>query len=315
MTARLPDILIGGTEKGGTTWLQDVMAAHPDLYFPDVKELHFFNAFDSNLNRLDAYERLGLEGYAKTFATARQDQLIGEATPLYLSDPEAPARIANALPHARVIFLLRDPVSRAWSHYRMAHAKQHVTEPLETLIDAYDERFFERGFYAKHLARWLKLMGPNQCLIAFYEDVAKDPAQVLVQIADWLDISPYPFLEADPERRRNAATGYKSPGFYNASVKLSRRLRSFPITRPIVQGLKAAGVYDALKSANRQEAEALTLAPETEARLTDIFREDASRLPGLLGETPPWPRYFSRTTEPAISAPKDPAQPEPQATD
>ena len=109
-----PDFLIIGAEKAGTTWLHDVLRAHPDLFLPDTKELHFFNRFDSNGREIDTYARRGLDWYQRHFEAAERGKPAGEATPLYLCDPAAPRRIRRTLPEARFIVLLRDPVSRTW---------------------------------------------------------------------------------------------------------------------------------------------------------------------------------------------------------
>ena len=287
----LPHFLVIGAEKGGTTWLHDVLRHHPDLYLPDVKEVHFFNRFDSNGREIDNFRGRGLAWYERHFEAARPGQLAGEATPMYLCDPEAPARIAETLPDARFIVMLREPVSRALSHYRMARSKKHTNSDLGTLIRDEDARFLGRGLYARQLERWFALFPRDRFLILFFDDVAARPQELLRRVADWLGLDPAPLLAARPEERRNAATGYRSAALHNTSVRIARGLRNFPVTRGLAGALKSRGLYNAVRRANTSAPPRLEL-PEADRRAVEAYyREDLAALAALLeGETPTWAR-------------------------
>ena len=117
---RLPDFLILGEMKCGSTTLWQLLSKHPRIFFPDEKELHFFNA------RPD--RPLSASDYERCFASSDSDHLLGEATPNYLFDEDASVRIHRTIPEARLIAILRDPVMRAWSHYW--HNVRRGREPL-----------------------------------------------------------------------------------------------------------------------------------------------------------------------------------------
>jgi hypothetical protein len=286
----LPSFLIIGAEKAGTTWLHDVLRAHPGVFLPDVKEVHCFNRFDSNGREIDNFNRRGLDWYERQFASAEPGMPAGEATPMYLCDPEAPARIRQTLPDARFIVILRDPVSRAWSHYRMARAKRHIDADLDTLIDTADARFLGRGLYGQQLARWFDLFPRDRFLVLFFEEVMAHPQPALERIADWLGVEAGPFLRARPEESRNAASGYRSPALYNSSVRAARALRNFPLTRGLAASLKASGLYDAIKRANRGAPPELTMTDAQRDALTRYYRDDVKGLARLLGlPSLPWP--------------------------
>lgn len=286
-----PDFLIIGAEKAGTTWLYDVLRSHPDVFLPDTKELHFFNRLDSNGRGLSNYETKGPAWYERQFADARPDQLLGEATPLYLCDPAAPGRIQQALPKTRFIVLLRNPVSRTWSHFRMARAKGHLADDLDCAIRRRDPNILGRGLYAQQLDLWMSLFPRDRFLIRFFEDLAVDPQLVLSDVSAWLGISSVPLLSADPQKPRNPATGYRSAALHNASVRGARALRSFPPTRGLAKRMKAAGLYDVVKSANRKAAIGDHLTARQQADLTAFFKSDVARLVSDHGLMPPWPEF------------------------
>jgi hypothetical protein len=148
---RLPDFLICGAQKAGTTALTFYLRNHPGIFIPWKKELHFFDA-DFNFNK-------GLDFYTRQFAGASQAQVTGEGTPIYMYLNKIPGRIAPALPGIKLIFILRNPVDRAWSHYwdSVKRGKEEMSfehainlEEDRIIKDEVSKRFFsylDRGKY------------------------------------------------------------------------------------------------------------------------------------------------------------------------
>lgn len=296
-----PDFLVIGAEKAGTTWLYEVLRSHPQIFLPDAKELHFFNSMDSNGRRNDRFEN-GLVWYENHFATAPKGAICGEATPMYLCDPLAPSRIHQLCPSARLIVILRNPISRAWSHFRMARAKGHITESLDRLIAEQDPRILGRGLYARQLAHWFALFPRNQFSIHFFEDIVSRPRPTLSRIASWLNVDPEPLMSANLQGRRNAATGYRSASLYNASVYGARALRDFRLTRALAGGMKAAGFYDVVKRANRAPPPNLVLTSAQHAALREFYSADVARLTQVYGLHPPWSEEFGTCANPVAMA-------------
>ncbi|HUE84637.1 MAG TPA: sulfotransferase [Vicinamibacterales bacterium] len=125
---KLPTFLIGGAQKSGTTTLHHYLSAHPDIFIPRrPQELHFFD-FDPNYVR-------GVHWYASHFTSATPaHRAIGQTSPLYLYAPDAPERIAALLPDVKLIFIRRNPVDRAFSHYWHAIKKGRKTLDFETAL-------------------------------------------------------------------------------------------------------------------------------------------------------------------------------------
>lgn len=178
----LPEFLIIGAQRCGTTSLYRYLAAHPSVRAATGKELQFFSL----------HHRRGSRWYRGHFPVRPPGVLSFEASPYYLFDPEAPARAAALLPDARFIALLRDPVERAYSHY--LHSRSYGVEPLSfaDALDAEPERlasgghrarrqysYVARGRYAEQIARWHEHIAPERLLILRTEELSASYGRVL----------------------------------------------------------------------------------------------------------------------------------------
>lgn len=184
---RLPTFLIIGSQKSGTSWLHNALAQHPEVVVSTPKELQFFN----NLGR---YSR-GLDWYAEHFHPSDKTRAIGESTPSFntvdmLEDrPDerrdmVPQRIHDAIPDARLILILRDPVERAVSAY-YHFLRKGVWPNWPSLSEVGDKRaIVTEGFYDVHLARWFEVFDREQFRIFIYEDVFRDDASRTSMVRD-----------------------------------------------------------------------------------------------------------------------------------
>jgi hypothetical protein len=212
---QLPDFLIIGTKRGGTTSLWNYLIQHPLVprLFPawNTKTSHYF---EENWHR-------GEQWYRSHFPTDRRRQAMerrhgappraGEAAPLYMFHPLAPARVHDLMPQARLIVLLRDPVERAYSHWKerrtegkeplgfaeaLAAENDRTAGEREKLIadpnlfsEAYDWHTYRaRGRYLEHLSPWLDLFPREQLLILPSESLYRDPAGTYAGVLQFLDL-------------------------------------------------------------------------------------------------------------------------------
>ena len=189
--------LVAGAQKAGTTALFDYLSEIPALELPAVKEAHFFDDED----KVDWAAPI----YAPYHALFRHpDRLWGEATPIYLYWPNALERIRIYNPAMKLILLFRDPVERAWSHWKMEYARGKETEPFGWCIREGRARmaegtpypgfhrvysYVERGFYGRQLARALRLFPREQILVLSSEELKRDPASTLAMICRFLNIT------------------------------------------------------------------------------------------------------------------------------
>lgn len=185
---RVPDFLIVGAMRAGTTSLTRYLATHPQIFMSAMKEVHFF---DRQFDR-------GLQWYTEHFAPARPGHLAGESTPMYSYAPDAVKRMAETVPDARLIMLLRNPVDRAYSHY--CHNIQRrrddldfleavLEEPLRlALPDGHRFAYIDRSRYASHLDRLLTEYPPSALHVELFEDLVRTPQRVFVRICEFLGV-------------------------------------------------------------------------------------------------------------------------------
>lgn len=204
----LPDFLGIGCVRAGSTWLHNLLDAHPDVYVPQRrKEIHFFLTPN--------YEK-GLRWYGKFFpraAEAHTYKAIGEIGPGYLYRPECIDRIAAVPSIDRFLVMLRDPVERAYSQYRWQ--MRYHSRPLSLWqYVAKETRILEEGLYAKYLQRWIETFGRHRFLILMLEQVRKDAAGARRQVADFLGLDPDRFPSEAGVRAINHSDSVARPALY-----------------------------------------------------------------------------------------------------
>ncbi|MEZ4774711.1 MAG: sulfotransferase domain-containing protein [Bacteroidia bacterium] len=214
----LPNFLIIGAPRAGTTWIQKNLIQHPDIYMPSKKEIHFFDRF---------YEE-GIGYYENYFEGVSGQTAIGEATPAYLHRENVPQRIYDHLGPIRMIVTLRNPVDRLYSRYWNSRGKFIENKGLsfEEKVMAKPE-FIEEGFYAAHLSRYYEIFPRENILVMFFDDIKKDSDGFLKQIFEFIGVDP-DFDSSISDKRVNTSDSKKllvksKPIYYlsKASRKLS----------------------------------------------------------------------------------------------
>ena len=189
-----------GAQKAGTTWLFSMLSRHPALSFPAGKEIHFWD---------QQYDK-GIDWYRSLF---RSDNpcLEGEITPAYaILAPERIRECHANFPHVRLIYLIRNPIERAWSAALMALKRAEMTLP-----EASDQWFIDhfnsagsraRGDYAGCIATWTHVYPEDQLLIRPYEMLRDEPRQLLADICAHIGVAENPLTALDDgELRRNVS--------------------------------------------------------------------------------------------------------------
>lgn len=259
MGSRRPAFLGIGAQRAATTWVHDRLQAHPDVFLPRKKEIHFFD---------ECYER-GAEWYGSHFAGARADQVIGEITPSYLHEEEVAERVARDLPEVRLFAILREPVSRARSSFELFRGQFGASSFGQACMP--DSHLVRRGLYAERLERYFSLFGRERVLVLLYDDIRSRPGWSLDEICRHIGVEPM-----SPERASGGGT--------NSVVfpRAQRLLRRAGLGR-VVELAKREPLGGLIRSgASRLRDRRREVEPGPSEEVRELFRADIRRLESLL---------------------------------
>jgi hypothetical protein len=217
MTKRGPDFLVIGAQRSGTSWLYFVLRRHPSLWLPPVKEIHYFDKLKGTTQQdrkrwrraLTARQRalnwwtvsylLGQKNddwYAKLFYQAQsRGRLAGEITPAYATLNEAMFRhIQGMNPEIKLVFIMRDPVDRAWSAVTNAFKNNRLLAPLtveKALARARTTSFAARSAYIDTIARLERVFCDAQLHFCFYDELREQPDIMAARLLAFLGVRPH----------------------------------------------------------------------------------------------------------------------------
>ena len=227
MAQILPNFIIIGAMRSGTTSLARYLGAHPQVFMAAKKEVHFF---DFHFDR-------SLDWYARHFARAGGKTAVGEATPGYMYNERAIARMARLVPQARLIVVLRNPVDRAYSHYWLNRARGHEPLDFAAAIAVEPERlanpklefgrrgvYLEGSRYLKYLLRVCRYYPRSALHVVIFEDLRDEPRAVYAAVCRFLGVGES-FLPPNLGRPINRFVAFRSLGLRNLGRRLPRPLR------------------------------------------------------------------------------------------
>jgi hypothetical protein len=299
-TGRALDFVVIGAQKGGTTTLFEHLRHHPRLCLPADKEAPFFN-------RPELYTR-GVDQLFTTYfpQPLPTDRLLGTVTPQYMCIAGCADRLADAFPDARLVAILRDPVERAFSHYRMAVRRGQETRSFDDAIAAMlagpealevarassglGETYVAWSEYGRVLDTYLARFGREQVLVTYTSDLERDPAAVIGAVCGFLAV-PVVLPDGLGERFHVGGSRRRFPN-------VQRRLRRSPIGwawKRLPQGTRSRlfirfDHWNVRRDAPAGEAggQGARWSAATEARLRDHFAADEDALALRRGLALPW---------------------------
>lgn len=291
----MPNFLIIGAPKAGTSAIYYYLNQHPEIYMSPVKEPHFFALEGQSIDfqgpgdkerYRDAVTRV--EDYRKLFDGVSDEIAIGEASTTYLSSPQAPFRIQHHIPDAKLIALLRNPADAAYACF--LHLVRDGDEPLTDFaraLQAEPQRiqqnwegiwhYKNRSFYSPQIQRYLQVFDRNQLKIYPYDRFKQNPTGILQDI--------FQFLEVDDKFIPDMSERYNVSGMPQNSTLNKLMVKPNPIKSTINQMLPKEirrGISNRLKQWNFRGYKKPPMPPEIRQQLLREYREDILKLQELI---------------------------------
>jgi hypothetical protein len=299
-------LIIAGTSKAGTTSVFSYLASHPQICAAE-KETRFFLDADYPLSSKTRYQKDGPETYLSLFDSGSPEKWRLEATPDYLYSANTPYFIRQTLTDVRLVFILREPISRLLSWYRFARKRGVI--PHDMTFDDYvrmqrdnSTRFprerghpafyaLEHGRYSVYLRTYLKLFGESSVRISFYEDLRRGELEFIVPMCRWLGIDEGYFRDFKFDVI-NKGSDVRSPYLHKAYIESSGHvrylLRHTPnLLRRLLRQIRPRvdAIYAKLNVAESKE---LRMSAATKEFLLLYYRDEPTRLREMLGVEVPW---------------------------
>jgi len=271
--ALLVDFLGIGVQKAGTTWLHQMLGAHPDIFIArgDDKDLRFFSS----------YYDFGYRWYERFFIAGDLAKRRGEFSTSYFYCKDAPGRVYRYNPEMRLVLSLRNPVDRLISHHGHEIRIGNITEDLslEQGIEN-NPSYVEQSMYFTQLSRWLEYFPLSSLHVVIFEELFRDPATAIRDLYSFLGVSSA-FV---PEQLGDKVNEGRIPRSWivDRSVKIAASsLRGLRLGW-VVDRFKKAGLKKAIARRNTRSDEAMEIDEALRRQLRSVFAEENAKLARLL---------------------------------
>lgn len=287
----LPNFIIIGQMKAGTSSLHAYLKQHPEIFMPAVKELRFFSEVISDAgDRLlidESYRHtrakrgmpVTFEEYERLFAAASGQKALGEASPGYANQERAAGQIKKFIPDVRLIVSLRRPSERVYSHFQMDKRAGRVDGDFAGAFRSGNNQGWVRyNFSFESLSRYYALFGPSQIKAIRFDDLANRTQATLEEIFEFLDVDRT--FTPDTSTVHNEGGDWKSPllGKISSAVQANWSLMQQ------VKNLTPTSVWNLAKRVvriNKDRPQPLT--SELRREIAQYYREDTLKLQELVG--------------------------------
>lgn len=280
------DFFCLGAQKAGTTSLHHLLSMHPDVFLPEIKETHFFSDGHGEFTK-------GLSFYlARYFKEAAPASVKGEIDPEYMFFPEVPRRLYEAFPEAKLIFVLRDPVTRAYSHFLMSRRRGYERLDFEGAIDAElrrleggniqtlsDFSYVARGYYFEQISRFLNYFPRDQMLFLFSDELKSQPEEILKEVHGFLGLRQIAYKPIGDAEANQAA----EPRSWFVQNLVSGNSLGRKIGGTLLPTRLKGWVWDFVDKYNRRSIKPQPLRPEVVAKLRQCYSHDILALSDLVG--------------------------------
>lgn len=257
-----------GVQRGGTSWLYECLKEHPQTYIP-TKEVHFFD---------EKYD-LGSDWYRQLFTHPDAELVPGEYTPDYIASKVTIERIYKFNPNVKLILILREPLSRAHSAYKLCQSYGRFKDVAFNAAVAKDPWIIKQSLYSEQIQHLLSLFPKSSVHIDFYEKIEENPRQFFKDICEFIGIDG----EYDPDALDSVRNTSINAAFQDrfGLIKLQNFLLRKGFSRQInwMKNLKLFGfIKRALIQRSKQKSSEIKIDPE----VVSMIREDVEKLEKIL---------------------------------
>ena len=261
---------IVGAQRCGTTSLHHYLSKHPQICMGSEKEIHYYSIEKKYIK--------GMDWYKSRFNNCSENIITGDASPLYLYLDYVPARIAKDYKNAKLIFILRNPADRAWSHYSWQvkrgleylsfskAIKKENKRISKNLLNKRRYSYLDRGKYIVQIKRYLKYFPKEQMLFIFTKDLKTKPKQVLNNICKFLEVEEFPVENISKVQiNKNQIARFKFIAFVIHNTFLERNKYAFRLNKKL-----------------NQKDNNLQIKKETQEYMSEYFRDYNQELKDFL---------------------------------
>jgi len=287
-----PNLFIVGAPKAGTTSLHEYLKKIPGIYMSPIKEPHYFDSYKIPINHR-VHPIRDKKKYLSLFNKVRDEKIVGESSPLYLSDPKAPKLIHQVSPDAQIIISLRNPVQRAFSEYLMYISWGRLTTTLHDQLqiqmrgkpDANQiHLMLEAGLYADDVKRYLDIFGRKNVKILIFENFIKEIKKTIEDILLFLGID----HSLKDFNERQAYMEYSvSRGPITQKIRTST-LAEFLAVKFMTRSTRRFVRDNFILKKNQQKPK---MDDEDRNMLVNFYWDDVKNLEEILGLKLPWPHF------------------------
>ena len=287
----IPNFLIIGAGKSGTSSLYYYLKQHPQIYMSSLKEPKFF-AFEGDeldfkgpaTESVKRFSVTTLEEYRKLFEDVTNELAVGEASPIYMYSPKAALKIKQYIPKVKIIAILRQPAERAFSAFSHLVREGYETLSFEEALQQEQKRidnkwnplfyYQDSGFYYSQLKMYFELFEREQIKVYLYEDLRTDTSALLQNIFDFLNVE----RNFQPDLTKKNVSGIpKSRFVYDLFTKDNIVKTAF---KPLFSNRVRRTIYDTITTKTLNPKPEMLL--DTKLDLTRIYKQDILQLQELI---------------------------------
>ncbi len=276
--SRLPDFIIIGAAKCGTTSLHSYLQQHPQIYLCSQKETFFF-INESVRFKLKPWGAVTeFEDYLAFFEGAPINSIVGEISTNYYAYSESAKLIQNLIPQVKIIAILRDPADRAFSHYSMFVSAGHEKEDFSNFIEK-DNRYVTKGFYYSELLPFFEVFEKEQIKVLLFDDLCKNPIGFMQDLFRYVGVDDQFIPDMSKKSRQGGLPKNKT---MSSLLTKPNRLRTsvVSILKLFIPLQLRHNIKSSIIQKNTYKAK---LSSESRKQLIEIYRSDILKLQDLIG--------------------------------